>query len=384
MLTRLVLSFVVAIALMSISLEATAQSDVALATRVAKLQALSKSLIQRDAADRLRAQAFARRAGIPVRRELPSGKILELQRFSQGLRPIFYVTNNLDAADTVSTLKVWPGGSAGLDLDGSGMTVGEWDGGKIYAHTDFIGRLTQMDTATEVSGHSTHVAGTLIGAGDGLEPRSRGMAYAAHLNAWDWNSDTAEMASAAADGLLVSNHSYGIAAGWIFLGGTDWWWIGGAADTDIEDPYFGYYDTQSQLWDQIAFDAPYYLIVKASGNDRSETGPAYTDPNNVEPYTVIDQDGTPLFVSTLPRNADCAPAGYDCLPTNSVAKNILTVGAVDDVPGGYSALAGSSQVVMSPFSSWGPTDDGRIKPDVVGNGVFLISAWPEPRWQPQM
>ena len=377
MLTRLVLSFVVAIALMSISLEATAQSDVALATRVAKLQALSKSLIQRDAADRLRAQAFARRAGIPVRRELPSGKILELQRFSQGLRPIFYVTNNLDAADTVSTLKVWPGGSAGLDLDGSGMTVGEWDGGKIYAHTDFIGRLTQMDTATEVSGHSTHVAGTLIGAGDGLEPRSRGMAYAAHLNAWDWNSDTAEMASAAADGLLVSNHSYGIAAGWIFLGGTDWWWIGGAADTDIEDPYFGYYDTQSQLWDQIAFDAPYYLIVKASGNDRSETGPAYTDPNNVEPYTVIDQDGTPLFVSTLPRNADCAPAGYDCLPTNSVAKNILTVGAVDDVPGGYSALAGSSQVVMSPFSSWGPTDDGRIKPDVVGNGVFLISAWPE-------
>jgi len=375
MLTRVVLSFVVVISLMSFSLEATAQSDVALATRVAKLQALSKSLIQRDAADRLRVQAFSHRAGIPVRRELPSGKILELQRFSPGLRPIFYVTNNLDAADTVSTLKVWPGGSAGLDLDGSGMTIGEWDGGKIYAHTDFIGRLTQMDTPTDISGHSTHVAGTLIGAGDGLEPRSRGMAYAAQLNAWDWNSDTAEMAAAAAGGLLTSNHSYGTAAGWVYLGGSDWWWIGGAEDTDIEDPYFGYYDTESQLWDQIAFDAPYYLIVKASGNDRSETGPAYVDANNLQPYTVVDQNGAPLFTSTLPRAADCAPAGYDCLPTNSVAKNILTVGAVDDVPGGYSALAGPSQVLMSPFSSWGPTDDGRIKPDVVGNGVFLISAW---------
>jgi len=375
MLIKTLLNFVVIISILSISFDATAQSDIALVTRAAKLQALSKSLIQRDAADRLQAQAFARRAGIPVRRELPNGKVLELQRFSQGLRPIFYITNNLDAADTVSTEKVWPGGSAGLDLDGSGMTVGEWDGGKIYAHTDFIGRLTQMDNPTNVSGHSTHVAGTLIGAGDGLEPRSRGMAYAAQLNAWDWTSDTAEMAAAAAGGLLISNHSYGIAAGWVYLGGSDWWWIGGAADTDVEDPYFGYYDTESQLWDQIAFDAPYYLIVKASGNDRSDTGPAYVDANNLEPYTVVDQNGAPLFTSTLPRTADCAPAGYDCLPTNSVAKNVLTVGAVDDVPGGYSALAGPSQVLMSPFSSWGPTDDGRIKPDVVGNGVFLISAW---------
>lgn len=372
---KILLRLLVIISFLGACLEATAQSDVALATRATKLKTLSNSLMQRDAADRQKAQAFAHRTGIPARRELPGGKILELQRFSEASHPIFYITNNLDAADTVSTLKVWPGGSAGLDLDGSGMTVGEWDGGKIYAHTDFIGRLTQMDGATEVSGHSTHVAGTLIGAGDGLDPRSRGMAYAAQLNAWDWNSDTAEMAVAAAGGLLTSNHSYGIAAGWLYIGDVPpdtWWWIGGAADTDVEDPYFGYYDTESQLWDQISFDAPYYLIVKAAGNDRSDTGPS---PG--EEYTVIDQEGTPLFTSTLPRNFDCAPAGYDCLPTNSVAKNVLTVGAVDDVPGGYSALAGPSQVQMAPFSSWGPTDDGRIKPDVVGNGVFLISAWPD-------
>ena len=176
-------------------------------------------------------------------------------------------------------------------------------------------------------------------------------------------------------GLLVSNHSYGIAAGWLYIGDVPpntWWWIGGDAPGDVEDPNFGYYDSESQLWDQIAFDAPFYLIVKAAGNDRTDTGPA---PG--EEYTVINQNGDPLFTSTLARDADCAPAGFDCLPTHSVAKNVLTVGAVDDVTGGYSPLAGPSQVLMAPFSSWGPTDDGRIKPDVVGNGVFLISAWPD-------
>ena len=117
---------------------------------------------------------------------------------------------------------------------------------------------------------------------------------------------------------------------------------------------------------------PYYLIVKAAGNDRNEIGPP---PG--EEYTVIDQDGKFLFTSTLPRQGDCAPAGYDCMPGASVAKNILTVGAVDDLLGGYSLFAGPSSVQMADFSAWGPTDDGRIKPDLVGNGIFLFSAWPD-------
>ena len=129
-----------------------------------QLQQLSETLHLRDGKQREQAQAIASRLGIPMRRELPNGAVLELQRFIPGTGPIFYITNNVDAADSVSTLKVWPGGVAGLDLDGAGMIVAEWDGGAIYAaHTDFIGRLTQMDSPTEVSGHSTHVAGTLIG-----------------------------------------------------------------------------------------------------------------------------------------------------------------------------------------------------------------------------
>ena len=181
------------------------------------------------------------------------------------------------------------------------------------------------------------------------------------------------MAEAAALGMLVSNHSYGIATGWLYFGGSppdNWWWIGGSDPSDVEDPNFGFYDSEAQLWDQIAYDAPYYLIVKAAGNDRSDTSPVAG-----EEYTIIDQNGEVLSISDLPRDADCAPAGYDCLPTHSVAKKILTVGAINDLPGGYIPLAGSSQVGMTPFSGWGPTDDGRIKPDVVGNGEFLFSTW---------
>jgi len=374
MMNKQLLNSVVVITVMALGFEAVAQSDIALATRKVQLLELSTKLKQRDQNSRQLARDYARRAGIAVRRELPNGGVMELQRIAPGVGPVFYITNNLDAADSVSTDEVRPGRSAGLSLEGDGMTVAEWDGGAIYNHDDFIGRLTQVDSPSAISGHSTHVAGTLIGSGDGLEARSKGMAYKAHLDAYDWNSDTAEMAAAAATGLLISNHSYGIAAGWIYTGAVapdTWLWIGGEADTDIEDPNFGYYDSESQLWDQIAFDAPYYLIVKAAGNDHSDIGPS---PG--EEYTIINQDGVEQGTSTLPRNADCAPAGYDCLPTNSVAKNVLTVGAVDDVPGGYSPLAGPAQVMMAPFSSWGPSDDGRIKPDVMGNGVFLISAWP--------
>ena len=303
--------------------------------------------------------------------------MLELQRIAPGLGPVFYITNNYDAADTVSTDEVWPGATLDPGLTGSGMTIGEWDGGAVLGtHSDLLGRVNQVDGVTEVSAHSTHVAGTLIGAGaHPFYPQARGMAYAASLEAHDWNSDTAEMALAAANGMLVSNHSYGIAAGWLYLGDVPpdtWWWIGGADPSDIEDANFGFYDAEARLWDQIAWDAPYYLIVKAGGNDRWDIGPF---PG--EEYTVIDQDGNFLFTSTLPRSPDCAPAGYDCLPGHSVAKNILTVGAVDDLNQGYAPLAGPSQVQMTGFSGWGPSDDGRIKPDLVGNGMWLVSTWPD-------
>jgi hypothetical protein len=179
---------------------ARAQDPVAAETRRASLQELAAKLQQRDANDRREARAFAQRAGIPLRRELPHGGVLELQRVVPGLGPVFYITQNILAARTVSTDDVWPGGAANLALDGAGMTIAEWDGGAVYGdHFDLFGRVTQMDGASDLAGHATHVAGTLIGSGF-LGIDTQGMAPAALLHAYDWNSDSAEMTTAAAAG----------------------------------------------------------------------------------------------------------------------------------------------------------------------------------------
>ena len=178
--------------------QSSAQFSTAVSTRQMKLQSLAEMLQQRDLQDRQLVRAFALRNGITARRELADGRVLELQRIAPGIGPVFYITNNIVAADTVSTDEVWPAGSAGLSLDGTGMSIGEWDGGAVFVeHPDLVGRVTQVDGAIDISGHSTHVAGTLVGAPI-LFPDSRGMANGAELDAYDWNSDTAEMAAAAA------------------------------------------------------------------------------------------------------------------------------------------------------------------------------------------
>lgn len=267
---------------------------------------------------------------------------MELMSIDADGNPQYYMTENEVAAKTISTNKVHTGGGNGLNLNGSGMTVHEWDGGAVRAtHQELTGRVTQGDGASTTHYHAQHVAGTLIGSG--VVSSAKGMAPEAQLRAFDWNSDESEMATEAANGALVSNHSYGYGRGWSW-NGSSWTWYGNTSISSQEDYLFGFYDTQARDWDIIAHNAPNYLIVKSAGNDRGD-GPS----NGAYP-----QDGP-----------------YDCISHSGVSKNILTVGAVEDISNGYSQ---ASDVVMSSFSSWGPCDDSRIKPDIVANGVGLYSA----------
>ncbi len=314
------------------------------------LKELAISLRIADSLNKAKALELAAQKGWIVRQET-NGTLIELQGVRENGKPLYYITHNSDAAESISTYEVHSGGAAGLALDGTGMTIGEWDGGDVHAtHQEFnntgSSRVTDKDGDGSDSWHATHVAGTLIAGG--IDADAKGMAFNASLDAYDWNSDDSEMSSAASAGLLISNHSYGYISGW-YWNGSSWVWYGDENISTEEDYRFGFYGNTAQAWDQIAVNAPYYLIVKSAGNDR---GDGAGEPDH-------PQDG----------GAD----GYDCIGWHGNAKNILTIGATLDVPGGYSG--NPADVGMTSFSSWGPSDDGRIKPDISGNGYILYSTY---------
>ena len=82
-----------------------------------RLAQLQQTLKDKAVADKAAARAWASRHAIPLRKSLPNGRTLELQRVGPN-GPVFYITHNVDAADSISTDELWPGGSSGLNLRG--------------------------------------------------------------------------------------------------------------------------------------------------------------------------------------------------------------------------------------------------------------------------
>lgn len=293
-----------------------------------------------------------------------NGQIVSLHSFDRSGYPKYLVTHNLNAAKTVSNNKVYNGGDLGLNLSGSNMKAGVWDGGIVRtSHQEFnntgTARIVNVNSGVENS-HSTHVAGTI--AAGGVLATAKGMAFNALVDAYEWNSDFSEMSLAAANGLLLSNHSYGFIGGW-YYDGIDWYWYGNTSLSSYEDASYGFYDSYSVDVDNIAYNAPYYLIVKSSGND------AFYGPTT-QPVLHKVWSGSDWTYATDVREINGGADGYDCINSWGNAKNVLTVGAVNDIVNGYSQ---PSDAVLADFSSRGPSDDGRIKPDIVANGTTLTS-----------
>lgn len=323
---------------------------------------------QRDSlryyAERDSAIRFARRYGYPVEGKFEHREY-SLQGFDDAGLLHYYATGNAITAQAIKTDQVHPGGGAGLNLTGSGSVLGVWEINRPRAtHVELTGRVTQIDNSFQSTGdHATHVSGTMVAAG--IDPDARGMAYQANLVAWDINNDISEMAAAAADGLRLSNHSYGSISGWDYgdeSGQTGWHWWGSTTVSQTTDFKFGQYDSKARSWDNIVRNAPFYLPVKSAGNDRNDAGPS---PGSQ--HWVRNASGQ-WISSTTTRPSDGGTGGYDCIPTYGNAKNILTVGALDV------EISGTSEITtMTSFTGWGPTDDGRIKPDIMAHGVGVYS-----------
>ena len=213
------------------------------------------------------------------------------------------------------------------DLDGSGQIVAVADSGLDEDHGDFGTRVVANNdvigdgsTADKHSGHGTHVSCTVLG--DGAQGGYAGVAPEAELffQAME-NDNTGNFQSPSLNYLLNSAYSAGARTH------TNSW---GSSQTSDQGKYTSSaedVDDRANYYDRYYNGREGLTILFAAGNDGPNTG------------TV----GAP-----------------------ATAKNTISVGNHQN------RYSGSPDTIMS-GSSRGPTDDGRIKPDLIAPGGYVRS-----------
>jgi len=293
-----------------------------------KANQLLQTVKQREFLQRKEVADFAKKNNLPIYKENKSGSFDQLMHITPEGIPIYYSIENVAAATSTRVNFLRTGGGLGLNLTGTGMVPRVWDGGPIHAHQEYVGRITLVDATTRNANsfHAIHVTGTVIGSG--VQANAKGMAPTATARTFDWDADESEAITEAMNGMLLSNHSYGVPVA--SVSATPW--------------YIGAYSADAYNWDLIAYNFPYYLPIMSAGNDGSVANPNPTTAN------------------------------YDKLNGNKNAKNILTVANSTDATVNTTTGAITAGGAVNTGSSQGPTDDRRIKPDVAGNGTGLTSA----------
>jgi subtilisin family serine protease len=309
-----------------------AEADLTVATLV---------MFHRDADTRAAAERLARAAGGRVQSVAEAVQTAVIHAPASAVRgladddAVMWVEPPLPAlTETNASNRVLTGvdtvNAPPFGLDGSGVRVMVYDGGKVASHGDFAGRLTVGPTDTSfTSNHATHVAGTVGGSGAG-NLSHRGMAPGVHIISYGL-----EQAGGLSQGFLYTDPCDLLAdyTAAITQFGADI--SNNSIGTNTEPNGYpchwqGDYGVTCALIDAIArgsTGSP-FRIIWANGNERQGSR--------------CDVEGHGDFYSTAP------PAG---------AKNHIAVGSVD-----------SDTDLTSSFSSWGPVDDGRIKPDVSAPG----------------
>ena len=260
-----------------------------------------------------------------------------------GNKPIYITTTNLKSAIATQTIALSPGGDLGLDLEGEGYTIGIWEldypleSHQEFMNSDGTSRVSAIDTNNPNvgGGHASHVAGTL--GASGVSGSAKGMAPKSYIVAGNVAGHKTETANEHLNsGMLVSNHSYGI----VVDSDTESWFLGSYASFN----YAGSTNDGARSWDQILYNSPYYTKVESAGNE-----------------------------GTFSYEGGLGP-GLDKLTGSTVCKNNIVVANANVIvnipPFGNPAITGAA---IAPSSSQGPTDDGRIKPDITGRGTNVYS-----------
>lgn len=256
----------------------------------------------------------------------------------------------IDAGNPVAT----------LPLTGAGQIVAVADTGLDSNHPDFQGRIVSVvalgrpNDSSDPNGHGTHVAGSVLGNGSASNGQVRGTAPGAQLFFQSIMDANGELGGLPVDLNDLFDEAYQAGAR---IHNNSW----GAATASR-------YTVNSVEVDEFVANHRDMLIVISAGNEG---------------------------IASAPRTN--AAAGFvDWLSIGSPAscKNALTVGASrsDRISGGYSQMTygtawpgdfpdppiASERISGNPeclaaFSSRGPCDDRRIKPDLVGPGTDIAS-----------
>ena len=254
-------------------------------------------------------------------------------------KPVYRSNDNLKSAVATRTSALYPGGDLGLDLEGENLTIGVWEiDYPLKTHQEFINangesRISTPDSTNpnpEYDFHGTHVCGT-VGA-SGVNSSAKGMAPKSLIAAYNASGDNSETINEhLLSGMLVTNHSYGI---YLYVDG----------EQNIPDWYPGCYINDCVTVDNGLYNNPYLLRVFSAGNAGGET------------------------------YSNGLGAGLDKLTADKNCKNGLIVAnanvSINFTPFGAS-ISGAN---IAPSSSQGPTDDGRIKPDITGRGTNVTSS----------
>tara|TARA_R110002096_G_scaffold291313_1_gene485547 strand:- start:55 stop:2013 length:1959 start_codon:yes stop_codon:yes gene_type:complete len=303
---------------------------------IESLNNLKLDLNQKNKANNTLIEDYIKKNGLKRRVKTSSGGVKEI-KYILNNTPIYITTDNVNAAKSTRTDRLHNGGSLGLNLEGQNMKIAIWDGGRVLlTHQEFLNSDSSASRATKgeflitiLSDHATHVAGTMVAKG--TDASAKGMAPQATITSYDWTSDETEVIDEITNNaLLISNHSYGISG---YSGNT----------LTVSNWYPGCYESDAINWDQIAYNAPYYLMVTSAGNNGSDL-----------------QDYTGQLL-----------AGYDKLMGAKNAKNNLVVASAKPLV----FPNGNILIQEDAFSSQGPSDDGRIKPDITANGNLSYSSF---------
>ena len=283
--------------------------------------------------------------------ETREGEYSELVGANSFGKPQYFITHN---SNLVNGLKagVLHAGFDGLNLEGENIRIALWENGQPRrAHEMFrttVSPAILQSRIEYVAGqnatlqrHATHIAGTIIGnqylpsTSSPSNNLVRGVAYKGTIKAWDWLNVPTEMLSASTtDNIKIANTSFGLNP--IYMHASE----------------FGRYSEIAQQWDAVMCTSREFQIVKSVGNARDD----------------LNTNGFPQYpqVNTL--------GGYDLLEGAGVAKNVLVVGSVNLDDATQTNGSYNSSTIEEPYSSWGATDDGRIKPDFVTHGNAIFSS----------